>query len=89
MIPGPARPAARHRPCPAGGRDACRPCPGGATFAGLAEHQREDGLFPYKLTASGPVFAQIQIVTPLARSVWTHYQLNGQASREAAVHAVT
>lgn len=49
-----------------------------ATFAGFADHQREDGLFPYKLTASGPVFSQIQTVTPLARSVWAHYQLNGR-----------
>lgn len=48
------------------------------TFASFAEHQREDGLFPYKLTASGPGFAQIQIVTPFARSVWNHYLLNGR-----------
>ncbi|HLV83543.1 MAG TPA: hypothetical protein VKY62_07185 [Devosia sp.] len=49
-----------------------------ATFAGFATHQREDGLLPYKLTATGPVFSQIQTVTPLARSVWTHYCLNGR-----------
>ena len=49
-----------------------------ATFDGFAEHLREDGLFPYKLTATGPVFSQIQTVTPLARSVWTHYCLNGR-----------
>ena len=49
-----------------------------ATFMGFAQHQREDGLFPYKLTANGPVFSQIQMVTPLARSVWTHYLLNGR-----------
>lgn len=49
-----------------------------ATFAGFAEHQRDDGLFPYKLTATGPAFSQIQTVTPLARSVWTHYCLNGR-----------
>ena len=48
------------------------------TFAGFAQHQRDDGLFPYKLTAAGPVFSQIQTVTPLARSVWTHYALNGR-----------
>ena len=48
------------------------------TFAGFARHQREDGLFPYKLTRDGAAFAQIQTVTPLARSVWTHYQLNGR-----------
>lgn len=48
------------------------------TFAGFARHQRADGLLPYKLTADGPVFSQIQTVTPLARSVWTHYCLNGR-----------
>jgi len=48
------------------------------TFTGFARHQREDGLFPYKLTADGPAFSQIQTVTPLARSVWTHYCLNGR-----------
>ena len=47
------------------------------TFMAFAEAQREDGLLPYKLTAKGPVFAQIQTVTPLARSVWTHHRLNG------------
>lgn len=50
-----------------------------ATFASFAEHQRDDGLFPYKLTADGPRFAQIQIVTPFARSVWTHYMTNGRS----------
>ncbi len=50
----------------------------GDTFAGFARHQREDGLFPYKLTQTGPVFSQIQTVTPLARSVWNHYSLNGR-----------
>lgn len=50
----------------------------GNTFAGFARHQREDGLFPYKLTADGPVFSQIQTVTPLARSVWNHFSLNGR-----------
>lgn len=50
----------------------------GNTFAGFARHQREDGLFPYKLAANGPVFSQIQTVTPLARSVWNHYCLNGR-----------
>jgi hypothetical protein len=48
------------------------------TFAGFAERQREDGLLPYKLTADGAGFNQIQIVTPLARSVWNHYLLNGR-----------
>lgn len=53
------------------------PSVAGRTFSSFAAHQRDDGLFPYKLTANGPVFAQIQTVTPLARSVWTHYRLNG------------
>ena len=39
----------------------------------FARHQREDGLIPYKVTADGPAFSQIQIVTPLARVVWNHY----------------
>ena len=51
------------------------------TFAGFAEHQDAEGLFPYKLTATGPVFSQIQLVSPLARSVWAHYRTNG-ASRD-------
>jgi hypothetical protein len=50
----------------------------GSTLATFTRHQREDGLFPYKLTAAGPGFAQIQLVTPPARSIWTHYRLNGQ-----------
>lgn len=48
------------------------------TYASFAQYQREDGLFPYKLTADGPGFFQIQIVTPLARSVWNQYLLNGK-----------
>lgn len=46
------------------------------TYASFAQYQRDDGLFPYKLTADGPAFVQIQIVTPLARSVWNQYLLN-------------
>lgn len=48
------------------------------TFALFADYQRDDGLMPYKYTASGPAFRQIQLVTPLARSVWNHYRLNGR-----------
>ena len=48
------------------------------TFLGFARAQREDGLFPYKLTEAGPVFNQIQLVSPLARSVWTHHRINGR-----------
>ena len=44
----------------------------------FAGHQRADGLIPYKVTADGPAFSQIQIVTPLARSVWQHYLLAGR-----------
>lgn len=47
------------------------------TYLAFVAGQREDGLFPYKLTADGPIFSQIQLVTPLARSVWNHYRLNG------------
>jgi len=55
------------------------PSVAGRTFASFAAQQRDDGLFPYKLTASGPVWSQIQTVTPLARSVWTHYRLNHES----------
>ena len=48
------------------------------TFSAFADNQRDDGLFPYKLTATGPVFSQIQLVSPLARSVWEHYCINGR-----------
>lgn len=48
------------------------------TFASFAALQREDGLLPYKVTEGGPVFRQIQLVTPLARSAWNHYALNGR-----------
>lgn len=49
-----------------------------STYAAFAHFQREDGLFPYKVTADGPMFSQIQLVTPLARCVWNHYALNGR-----------
>ena len=49
-----------------------------STYSSFARFQREDGLFPYKITADGPVFSQIQLVTPLARCVWNHYALNGR-----------
>ena len=47
------------------------------TYGQFARYQREDGLIPYKITADGPVFKQIQLVTPPARSVWNHYKVNG------------
>lgn len=51
-----------------------------STFELFAENLRQDGLMPYKVTPQGPVYRQIQMVTPLARSVWNHYQLNGRDS---------
>lgn len=49
-----------------------------ATYECFADLQREDGLMPYKITEKGQVFRQIQLVTPLARSVWNLYSLNGR-----------
>lgn len=48
------------------------------SFRLFARHQRGDGLLPYKVIADGPRFSQIQLVTPLARSVWNHYLLTGR-----------
>lgn len=48
------------------------------TLLMFARHQRDDGMIPYKVTADGPGFSQIQIVTPLARVVWNHYLLTGR-----------
>ncbi len=53
-----------------------------ATHLRFAAEQREDGLIPYKVIDAGPGFSQIQIVTPLARSVWNHYLLSGRTDRE-------
>ncbi|MCR2815112.1 MGH1-like glycoside hydrolase domain-containing protein [Microbacterium jiangjiandongii] len=49
-----------------------------ATHLAFADAQRSDGLLPYKVTADGPAFTQIQTVTPLARCVWNHYLLTGR-----------
>ncbi|MDQ0059068.1 MGH1-like glycoside hydrolase domain-containing protein [Paenibacillus harenae] len=49
-----------------------------STYLAFAEHQREDGMLPYKITEQGPSYRQIQLVTPLARSVWNHYSQNGR-----------
>lgn len=49
-----------------------------STFRSFALHQRADGLLPYKITGDGPAYRQIQLVTPLARSVWNHYLLQGR-----------
>lgn len=48
------------------------------TFELFADYQKEDGQMPYKVTENGPAYRQIQMVTPLARSVWNHYELNGR-----------
>lgn len=47
------------------------------TLSLFAVHQRDDGMIPYKVTAEGPGYSQIQIVTPLARVVWRQYQRTG------------
>ncbi|XID93049.1 hypothetical protein ACF3MZ_00470 [Paenibacillaceae bacterium WGS1546] len=49
-----------------------------ATLEQFADLQREDGLLPYKIVEGRPVFRQIQLVSPPARSVWNHYLLNGK-----------
>jgi hypothetical protein len=50
-------------------------CPNAAkaSFELFSDYQREDGLMPYKIIEDGPYYRQIQMVTPLARSVWAHY----------------
>ena len=45
------------------------------TYLLFADGVRADGLLPYKVTDAGPSYRQIQIVTPLARSVWHHHRL--------------
>jgi hypothetical protein len=54
-------------------------CPQAAqsSFNQFVDFRREDGLLPYKISADGPAYRQIQMVTPLARSVWNHYRRNG------------
>ncbi len=54
-----------------------------STFELFAEFRREDGLIPYKIlppgpdsSPGGPSYRQVQMVTPLARSVWIHSSLN-------------
>lgn len=41
-------------------------------------HQRADGLLAYKVTADGPAYSQIQLVSPPARSVWALHRLSPQ-----------
>jgi len=54
------------------------PAVSAATYEAFADTQRADGLFPYKIISDGAFFFQIQLVSPLARSVWNHYALNGR-----------
>ncbi|NHN32362.1 MGH1-like glycoside hydrolase domain-containing protein [Paenibacillus agricola] len=49
-----------------------------ASYECFADFQLEDGQMPYKITEHGAAYRQIQMVTPLARSVWNHYLLNGR-----------
>lgn len=48
-----------------------------STHLRIASLAREDGLLPYKVTDDGPAFSQIQMVTPLARTVWNVFGLTG------------
>ncbi|MDF2935946.1 MAG: hypothetical protein K0Q90_1319 [Paenibacillaceae bacterium] len=48
------------------------------SFLLFARYQKEDGQLPYKVTADGPAYRQIQMVTPLARCVWNHDELNAR-----------
>lgn len=41
-------------------------------------HRRDDGLIAYKVSPAGPAFTQIQMVSPLARTVWRHHRLTPQ-----------
>ncbi|WP_022881937.1 MGH1-like glycoside hydrolase domain-containing protein [Gryllotalpicola ginsengisoli] len=56
-----------------------------ATMLRFARLARADGLLPYKITAEGPAFGQIQRVTPLARSAWTAYRLGALDRGDLAV----
>ncbi|TVY08548.1 MGH1-like glycoside hydrolase domain-containing protein [Paenibacillus cremeus] len=49
------------------------------TYQLFADYQKDDGQMPYKVTEHGPAYRQIQTVTPLARCVWNHYELNGRS----------
>jgi len=53
-----------------------------ASFELYADLQRADGLMPYKWTKDGPAYKQIQLVTPLARSVWNHYLMHGRKDKD-------
>lgn len=57
------------------------------TFRLFAAGARSDGLLPYKVTDAGPSYRHIQIVTPLARSVWHHYGLTKDRAFLRAMYA--
>jgi hypothetical protein len=57
------------------------------TMEQFAVFQRDDGLIPYKVTAQGPAYRQIQMVTPLARSVWRHHSLRPDSAFLARMYA--
>jgi len=46
----------------------------------FAKYIREDGLIPYKITPFGPAYRQVQMVTPLARTVWNIYRITRDKS---------
>ncbi len=46
-----------------------------STMLAFTRYQRADGLIPYRISADGPVFRQIQLVTPPVRSAWHHYRV--------------
>lgn len=46
-----------------------------ATHELYAEHTAPDGLLPFRITEDGPDYWHLQIVSPLARSVWRMYKL--------------
>jgi hypothetical protein len=48
-----------------------------STFLSFALLARGDGLIPYKITEAGAAFRQVQMVTPLARSIWNHRAQSG------------
>ncbi|AJY77548.1 hypothetical protein VN24_06305 [Paenibacillus beijingensis] len=52
-----------------------------STYEHFADFQREDGLLPFMITPAGADYTHIQMVTPLARSVWNSYLLQGGQDR--------
>lgn len=46
-----------------------------STMLAFVQYQRSDGLIPFMITRDGPVYRQIQLVTPPVRSAWHHYRI--------------